>query len=964
MLIIVVLGSLYAVTSQLEISTRKYARDEVTLKALAMAKEALIGYAITYQDQHPSSTNIQVFGYLPCPDSVTGDGSVPSVSTVPNNCGNGDLAAIGLLPYRELGLPDLRDADGNCLWYAVSGNFKNNIKATSSVMNWDTQGQFSIVGTTVAPDQGDGGAAAVIFSPGVPLTSQTRSGLAQPCNADPAQVLAYLDGNYNFATSATILITPGSNGSVSNNDRMVWITPKEIFDKVIKRQDFSNPASASPAGQINYLTDEVKGTLEKKIQDDLTNGTTTSQPITTGYTPQISGKLIGNLPATLTLYHPAYSNYYNNWAEQYRQIMCSSLTSPCLTVAGTPNCRGALMFGGRNANGQPRSSTQKMATFANLASYFESTPGGGLDILNSPANTFPLAGVGSTAYTAANPSADVGICLFSSAFVSFAQDIAAFNTGTVSSTGSGSPVATVTTSGTPAVNLGSSTTAARSGCVWYPTPITLGSMLRLYFKFRINTGSTGSGPGFTLTLADAATNSVASTNPIMCGAASSTRMGYAGTPPSGSTTGIKPPKLGLEFDTSSNSSRNDPSTDHFAFLYWGAAGDNSPVVNDSGDDDNTHYNGILGSGSEPLNPGATSLTTATATPIVTLAAATWSSGTVTAASAAPHGFVTGQEVLISDTTATGFDPGANPVPVTVTDPTHFTYALGSTPGTYTYGTTASRTMMTSNASWSGGAVTITTVNNHGLVVGQYVNISGIRPAGYNGTYQIVSIPGAQTFTVSLASNPGSYSVAGYVTATNKIASAAWASGTVTVTTAINHGLSTGEMVNVSGISPAGYNGSYPVTATDATHFTYALATNLGGSFTGGTFAVPGIATVKSPYFPAGGLMPLASDIHVRLDVSRAYDVLTKRATLTLKAYVNSLFPLADNCLSSDFQNLARDLSFFCPLRTPTIEQDNIVINDVNGPAFANFYIGFTTARGTSSSDNQDISIYDLLLRSQ
>ncbi|MBI3522963.1 MAG: hypothetical protein HY066_00330 [Betaproteobacteria bacterium] len=879
------------------------------------------------------------------------------------------------MPYQELGLPDLRDADGNCLWYAVSGTFKNNIKATSSVMNWDTQGQFSIVGTTVAPDQGDGGAAAVIFSPGVPLASQTRSQFPQPCNADPSQVSAYLDGNYNFATSATIQITPGvvkdSLGNIINNDRlMTWITPKEIFDKVIKRQDFSNPASASPAGQINYLTDEIRGALEKNIQDDLTNGTTTSQPIITGYSPQISGKLIGNLPAALTLYHTAYSNYYNNWSEQYRQIMCSSLTSPCLTVAGTPSCRGALMFAGRSANGQPRPSAQKTAGFANLANYFESIPGGGLDILNSAANTFPLTGSGSTAYSAANPSADVGVCLFPGAFVSLAQDFAAFNTGTVSSTGSGSPVASVNTS-TPAINLGSTTLASRSGCVWFPTPISLGSMLRLYFKFRINTGSTGSGPGFTLALADASTNNVANTNPIMCGAASSTRLGYAGTPPSGSSAGIKPPKLGVEFDTSINSSRNDPSSDHFAFLYWGMAGDNSPTGTNTGDDDNTHYKGILGSGSEPLNPGPLSLTTATATPIATLAAATWSSGTVTATSAAPHGFATGQEVLISDTAAAGYSPGASPVPVTVTDATHFTYTLGSAPGAYTYGATASRSAITSSAAWSstgGGTVTVTTQSNHGFSAGQFVNISGISPAGYNGTYQIVSIIDPQNFTYSLATNPGSYSADGYATATNKIVSATWApatpSGIVTVTTATNHGLSTGEMMNIAGISPAGYNGSFPVTVIDSTHFTYPLTVDPGAGFTGGVFALPGIATVKSPYFPAGGLMPLASDIHVRLDISRTYDAMTKRATLTLKAYVDNQFPLADACSYTDFQNLTRDLPVFCPSRAPTIEQDNIVINDVNGPALASIYVGFTTARGSGSSDNQDISISNLLMRSQ
>jgi len=1041
MLIIVVMGSLYAVTSQLEVATRKYARDEATLKALATAKEALIGYAVTYRDDPSHST--EVFGYLPCPDSAPPDKgtALAGDGAAAGSCGSAGQAVVGLLPYKTLGLPDLRDAEGGCLWYAVSGSFKNNPKASATVMNWDTQGQFSIAGTSVSPDQGDGGAVAVIFAPGVPLSSQNRSGLAQPCNADPAQVSAYLDGNYTFATSATIPITQGSSGSATNNDRIAWITPKEIFDKLVKRQDFSNLLSATPPGQVNKLTDEIKAVLEKNIQDDLVAGINTlptSQLDPTGYTQ--FGKQIGNLPTTMSLYDATYNNYYNNWNEQYRQAMCASLTTPCLTLAGT-TCRGGLMFGGRTANGQPRPSTQKTATTANLGYYFESptvapvVAGGGLDILNSAATTFS----GNTAYAATTPSADIGTCLFPGTFISFAQNIAAFSAGTVLSSGT-SPVASVTGGGTPSVNLGSSTPPAssRSGCVWNNTPFPLGTTLRLYFKFRITT----SGQGFTLALADAATNNIASANPIMCGSTTNSLLGYAGYvgAPSPISAGIKPPKLGLEFDTSSNSSRNDPSSDHFAFLYWGSAGDNSPTLGNTGNDDNTHYFGILGSGSEPLNPRDLSLTTATATPIATLAAASWSSGsgTVSATTSAPHGFATGQSALISDTTSTGFDPDTIPVPVTVTDATHFSYALGANPGSYTYGTTASRTALTVNASWSGGTVTVSTDLNHGFSAGQFVNISGIRPVGYNGTYQIAAIIDPQTFTYVLASNPGSYSVDGFVTATNKIASASWASGIVTVTTSANHGLalqkqitgaswsggmttittaashgfvvgqavnisgispagyngyypiasvpnstsfkfaqasaqgsyvsggwvSAGDMVNISGISPAGYNGSFPVTATDATHFTYALATNPGASYTGATFATPGISTVKSPYFPAGGSMPLASDIHVRLDITRAYDATAKRATFTLKAYVDNLFPLSNNCLSSDFQNMARDLSAFCPLRTPTIEQDNIVINDVSGPALSNIYVGFTTARGTSSSDNQNISIYNLLVRSQ
>lgn len=1051
MLVLAVMGSLFAVTGQLEFVTRKYARNDATFKALTLAKEALIGYAMTYRDNSGS----EVFGYLPCPDIATGDGAAAG------NCGTAGQAAIGLFPYKTLGLPDLRDSDGVCLWYAVSGNFKNNPKAINTspapdplvLMNWDTQGQFIMAGTPVAPEQGDGGAAAVIFAAGKPLAGQSRSvSGSSACQIDLNQVTAYLDGNYTFATANAITITPGASDSTTNNDQLVWITPKEIFDKVVKRQDFSNALTASPPGQINALTDIIQSVLEKKIQDDLiANTTSASQPLITGFTQ--FGKQIGMLPTAAASLQatPLYDNYtankidysyyYDNWRDQYRLATCSSLTTPCLTVGGTL-CRGALMFAGRTATangfsvaGQPRTSAQKLYDPSplgtdNLASYFEAASG--LELLNSPTTAFS----GSSAYSAASPSLDLGTCLFPGTFLSSAQDIAGFSGGVVNPSAT-SPVASVTAGATPSINLGSATTVARSGCVWYQTPFALGSTLRLYFNFVIVTA----GQGFTLALADAATNNVASTDPYMCGSTAGSRLGYAGTPTGGSSAGIKPPKIGIEFDLATTANRNDYSADHFGFLYWGSTGDNNSTGN--GNNDNTHYYGILGSGSEPLSPRDLSVTTASATPIATLSEATWAGGTVAATSAAPHGFTTGQYVLIADaTSATAFDPASStPVAVTVTDATHFTYPLASDPGAYTYGTTASRTAKTtsSGVTCSGGTATATTSTNHDFSANQWINVSGITPVGYNGTYQIASIVSATRFTYALGvACPSTSSVAGFVTATNDIVSASWSSGTVTATTGASHGLgrqitgaawssvsntttvttsanhdffvgqtvsvvgispatydgsrlivavtansftfdqtsdpgsyvsggwvSAGDRISISGIYPAGYNGTYPVTVTSATQFTYTLASNPGSSFNNTAFATSGFSTVKSPYFPAGGAMPTSPDIiHVRLDLTRSYSASAHQATFTLKAYIDNLFPVASVCSDTDFKNLARDLSSWCPLRTPTIQQDNVVINDVSAPAMANIYIGFTTARGTSSSDNQDISIYDVLLRSQ
>ena len=70
--------------------TRQNKRQQQTADALARAKDALIGYAANYRDDHPD----QVFGYLPCPDmdGIAGEGIAKTA------CGATDVTVIGRLP--------------------------------------------------------------------------------------------------------------------------------------------------------------------------------------------------------------------------------------------------------------------------------------------------------------------------------------------------------------------------------------------------------------------------------------------------------------------------------------------------------------------------------------------------------------------------------------------------------------------------------------------------------------------------------------------------------------------------------------------------------------------------------------------------------------------------------------------------------------------------------------------------
>jgi len=73
-----------------------------------------------------------------------------------------------------------------------------------------------------------------------------------------------------------------------------------------------------------------------------------------------------------------------------------------------------------------------------------------------------------------------------------------------------------------------------------------------------------------------------------------------------------------------------------------------------------------------------------------------------------------------------------------------------------------------------------------------------------------------------------------------IATAAWGNTFVTITTNTAHGLGTGEMVVIAGMTPAGYNGTVEVTVLNATQFTYPLTTNPGAATVLGTVADLGV----------------------------------------------------------------------------------------------------------------------------
>jgi hypothetical protein len=202
--------------------------------------------------------------------------------------------------------------------------------------------------------------------------------------------------------------------------------------------------------------------------------------------------------------------------------------------------------------------------------------------------------------------------------------------------------------------------------------------------------------------------------------------------------------------------------------------------------------------------------------------------------------------------------------------------------------------------------------------------------------------------------------------TLSIQAATWSANTVTITTTATHYLIPNQSITISGVSPAAYNGTYQITPINATRFSYSLPSNPGLYASGGAVISPfyGISTVKSSdaRLPYDGVLPLNTDIHVRIDIIKSHVGAT--ATYDLKAYVVSA---PDSCASiANLKNLSFDMDDLTCNPAPTISQDKILINDISGfgEAMSSVYVGFTNGQTNNVAGEQSITISNFLLRSQ
>lgn len=188
LLVLVILAASYAFYRNAGLATGKLEERNAALSRLALAKEALITYAVIDATRP---------GRLPCPDLI-GNGISPILSR--DDCD----AYGGWLPWKTLDLADVSDSQGTALHYHLSPLFGGD--RSTPVLNSETS-------TTLSLNQPAGASSnnivALIIAPRGPL---------DPRNAD---------GDDYFHT--------GTSDAPDDNDQIIAITRQELMAAVEQR---------------------------------------------------------------------------------------------------------------------------------------------------------------------------------------------------------------------------------------------------------------------------------------------------------------------------------------------------------------------------------------------------------------------------------------------------------------------------------------------------------------------------------------------------------------------------------------------------------------------------------------------------------------------------------------------------------------------------------------------------------
>jgi len=346
-------------------------QDRTTARALGLAREALIARA---------ANDVNSPGSLPCPDW---SGSAPNIA----NDGVADLFAgsgcpsyVGRLPWKTLGLPDLRDGYGERLWYALSPSFRDN--ATLAPINSDTPGQLTVTGITPTNN-----VVAIVFSAGPAIDTEQRDTASEN---DPAN---YLEGS-NATPSPQA--SPNLNyvalqPSGTFNDRLLAITPDMLFPEVERRVAREARYCLKQFGDAYFAVHSVyrypwAATVNPLTYADSTGTYSGRIPQTIADTDSVlaSGGWPMSAHAGVTCFDP--TTWWNSWrdlifyevARAYAPTPTGTCPADCLIVNGQDSVKVVVIVAGHAFTGSPdQSSRTVIKTIA--SNYLEANPSSGVN---------------------------------------------------------------------------------------------------------------------------------------------------------------------------------------------------------------------------------------------------------------------------------------------------------------------------------------------------------------------------------------------------------------------------------------------------------------------------------------------------------------------------------------------------------------------------------------------------------
>ena len=301
-------------------------REVVTGKALKAAKEALLAYVAQYAARSDSAEP----GQLPCPESLT----LASPGQASTSCSASALV-VGRLPWKTLGIDELRDGQGEPLWYMMRG-FRD------APINFDTPGQLTANGAAVV---------AMIIAPGAPLNTSGDAGTPPAGCSKLNQQVATRNSASLVATN--FLECGSASGAITSpgdarwtNDRVISITQAEWADAIAGPVADRLQRQVAPAMETYRSTTSLSGWGQRFLPNASTIDASifNSQPE--------SNNLCGNvdirsgMPPTATVASGLCNTNWSSWSAWGVDLGVSLNFGNCVPNPTELRCTYLVLLGG------------------------------------------------------------------------------------------------------------------------------------------------------------------------------------------------------------------------------------------------------------------------------------------------------------------------------------------------------------------------------------------------------------------------------------------------------------------------------------------------------------------------------------------------------------------------------------------------------------------------------------------